>query len=120
MYVTWRKLSNRYYAYLVSSYWDKEKKAPRTAAVYLGSSLVTAQKNLEKHLAGLPPSQLSSRSKIDLLAKLGEKAPDDVVNLPSRDRAKESVLRHLNKLRTHHAARADIVYVLDRAIERLS
>lgn len=120
MYITWRKLSNRYYAYLVASYWDKEKKAPRTTAVYLGSSLPTAQKNLEKHLFNLPPNQLSSRAKIDLLAKLGEKAPTEVVNMPSRDRAKESVLRHLNKLRAHHAARSDITFVLDRAIERLS
>lgn len=120
MYITWRKLNNRHYAYLVASYWDKAKKAPRTSAVYLGSSLATAQKNLEKHLTNLPPNQLSSRAKIDLLAKLGERAPDDVVNLPSRDRAKESVLRHLSKLKARHAARPDLVFVLDRAIERLS
>jgi hypothetical protein len=120
MYVTWRNLNNRYYAYLVSSYWDKEKKAPRTAAVYLGSSLPTAQKNLEKHLFNLPPGQLSSRAKIDLLAKLGERAPEEVVNLPTRDRAKESVLRQLHKLRAHYADRSDLVFVLDRAIERLS
>jgi hypothetical protein len=82
MYITWRKLSNRYYAYLVSSYWDKEKKAPRTTAVYLGSSLPTAQKNLEKHLFNLTPNQLSSRAKIELLAKLGEKAPPRSLTCP--------------------------------------
>ena len=120
MYITWRKLSNRYYAYLVASYWDKEKKAPRTTAVYLGCSLPTAQKNLEKHLYNLPANQLSSRAKIDLLAKLGEKAPDEVVNMPTRDRAKESVVRHLTKLRARHAGRTDIALVLDRAIDRLS
>jgi hypothetical protein len=120
MYITWRKLSNRYYAYLVASYWDKEKKAPRTSSIYLGSSLPSAQKNLEKHLFNLPPNQLSSREKIDLLAKLGEKAPDEVVNMPTRDRAKEAVLRQLNKLKDRYSARSDITFALERAIDRLS
>lgn len=119
MYVTWRKLNNRYYAYLVASYWDKEKKAPRTSATYLGSSLASAQKTLEKTLASLE-TPLSSRAKIDLLTKLGEKAPEEVVNLPTRDRAKESVLRQLSKMKTKYAGRADLVFVLERAIERLS
>ncbi|MDR3591426.1 MAG: hypothetical protein P4N41_17365 [Negativicutes bacterium] len=119
MYITWRKLNNRYYAYLVASYWDKEKKAPRTTASYLGSSLTSAQKNLEKTLANLE-TPLTSRAKIDLLAKLGEKAPPEVINLPSKDRAKESVIRQLTKLRTKYAGRADLVFVLERAIERLS
>lgn len=120
MYITWRKLNNRYYAYLVSSYWDKEKKSPRTTAAYLGSNLSTAQKTLEKSLANLPPNTLTSRAKIDLLAKLGEKAPPEVINLPSKDRAKDSVIRQLSKLRDKYAARPDITFALERAIERLS
>jgi hypothetical protein len=119
MYITWRKLNNRYYAYLVASYWNKEKKAPRTTATYLGSSLSSAQKNLEKTLSNLSVP-LTSRAKIDLLAKLGQKAPEEVVNLPSRDLAKESVLRQLNKMRTKYAIRPDITFVLDKAIERLT
>ena len=119
MYITWRKLNNKYYAYLVASYWDKEKKAPRTTATYLGSSLSSAQKNLERTLANME-NPLPSRTKIDLLAKLGAKAPEEVVNLPAKDRAKESVLRQLGKMRLKYAARADLAFVLDRAIERLS
>lgn len=118
MYVTWRKLGNNYYAYLVESFWDKEKKAPRTSAVYLGSSLPTAQKNLEKNLCA--NLSIPTRLKIDILAKLGEKAPPEVVNLPSRDRAKETVLRQLNKLRAKYEDRSDITFVLDRAIEKFS
>jgi len=119
MYITWRKLNSRYYAYLVASYWDKEKKAPRTTATYLGSSLTSAQKTLEKTLANLE-TPLPARIKIDLLAKLGAKAPAEVINLPPRDRAKESVLRQLGSLRTKYATRQDLVFVLERAIERLS
>lgn len=119
MYITWRKLNNRHYAYLVTSYWCKEKKAPRTATVYLGASLMTAQKNLERELAKLDKA-LPSRVKIDLLSKLGEKAPADVINLAPRDRAKEAVLRQLGKLREKYQNRQDLTLVLDRAIERLS
>ncbi|HMM21653.1 MAG TPA: hypothetical protein PKA10_13120 [Selenomonadales bacterium] len=118
MFVTWRKLNDRYYAYLVASYWDKEKKGPRTSATYLGSSLAAAQKNLEKKLAN--SASLSSRAKIELLAKLGEKAPPEVINLPTKDRAKDSVVRQLGKLREKYATRQDIAFVLERAIERLS
>ena len=118
MFVTWRKLNNRYYAYLVASYWDKEKKGPRTTATYLGNSLASAQKNLEKTLANT--ANLTSRTKIELLGKLGEKAPEEVINMPTKDRAKDSVIRQLGKLREKYATRQDIAFVLDRAIERLS
>jgi hypothetical protein len=119
MYVTWRKLNNRYYAYLIASYWDKEKKAPRTAATYLGNTLSVAQKKLEKTFNNMP-NPLSSRTRIDLLAKLGEKAPDEVINLPAKDRAKEAVINQLVKLKTRYSNRQDITFALERAIERLS
>lgn len=117
MHIRWKETKNRAYAYLRESYWDKEKKAPRTRAVYLGSTLEEARRKLDNILVGghlpLPPEQ-----RLKLVQDLQEKAPEQAKE-PKQDMALESTIRLLTRQREKYQDRPDIVKALDAALKAL-
>jgi hypothetical protein len=118
MYIFWKQNGNGHYAYLMSAYWDKDKKAPRTKTIYLGNTLSVAVKNLEKTLSDpLHPFE-STSVKIELLQALRQKAPAPAL-LPPVDKKKQSLKTHLEKLKSKLVKRPDLAFIINRAIEKL-
>jgi len=117
MHIRWKETKNRAYAYLRESYWDKEKKAPRTRAVYLGSTLEEARRKLDNILVGghlpLPPEQ-----RLKLVQDLQEKAPEQAKE-PKQDIALESTVKQLSRLVEKYKDRPDIVGPLEAALKAL-
>lgn len=117
MYVSWKKVRKSYYAYLRESIWDKEKKSPRAAAVYLGAPLEEAERKLRAYLSSgqvAVPGDVQWR----LIRQLRETAPERAKE-PKRDIPLESTIRLLQRQREKYQDRPDIVKALDAALKAL-
>jgi hypothetical protein len=98
----------------------KERRRRATSSIYSAAACRRPEEPSRSISSQFTAEPIVEPGKNHLLAKLGEKAPDEVVNMPTRDRAKEAVLRQLNKLKDRYSARSDITFALERAIDRLS
>lgn len=117
MHIQWQIKKGNPYAYLRESYWDKEKKAPRTRAVYLGSNLTEARRKLNNILTS-GHMVLSPEQRLKLLQDLQKKAPEQAKE-PKRDIPLESTIKLLTKQVEKYHNRPDIVKPLEIALKTL-
>ena len=100
VFIRYKKIGNMEYAYEVTSYWDKEKKAPRQRSRYLGQVV-----DKEKGIIVKPGRVRTEQEKMILdfgdsyfLMKFMEKEMTDIYNYLKKTGALSSVLyRILNK-----------------------
>lgn len=117
MYVVWKRVKDSCYAYLQRSYWDREKKAPRAAAVYLGAPLEAAERKLRAYLSSGQVAVPGAEQR-KLIKQLRETAPEQAKE-PKRDIPLESTIKLLTRQRDKYKGRPDIAKPLEAAITAL-
>ncbi|MBF7084191.1 hypothetical protein IT084_14595 [Desulfallas sp. Bu1-1] len=118
MHIRWQIKKGNPYGYLREVYWDKEKKAVRTRAVYLGTTLAEAERKLDEYLTSGKVA-LPALEQRKLLEQLRETAPEQALK-PKRDIPLESTIRLLTRQRDKYKdTRPDIAKPLEAAIKAL-
>lgn len=117
MYVYWRQVKNRHYAYLGETIYDKEKKGPKSRMVYLGGTVAEAERKLREHLTSGKVA-IPGLEQRKLIQQLIETAPDKAKK-PKRDIPLESTIKLLTRQRDKYQNRPDIAKPLQAALEAL-
>lgn len=120
MYISWREEKGRgkAYAYLRASYWDSELKKPKAKIVYLGNNLQEAQEALEAYFNSAQVV-VPRQKQLALLNQLKSNAPTTARG-PKQDKNLEVTIRVLQKRIAVHKARAEVVKILQTALEKIS